>query len=220
MDAAIVKMILEGLGQTIYMTVTATAFAYLIGLPLGVLLILTGPAGLHEHLILYRIMDIAINLLRSVPFLILMVILIPFTRLIAGKSYGSTATVVPLVVAAVPFISRMVESALREVDTGVIEAAVSMGAGNKSLILKVLLGEARSSLVNGATIATVTILGYSAMAGVIGGGGLGDITIRYGYYRYETGMMMVTLVILVALVQLLQLIGTKIAKKIDRRIVS
>ena len=156
--------------------------------------------------------------LKLIPFLILLIMIMPFTRLIVGQSYGSTATVVPLVVSAAPFIARMVESSLLEVDHGVIEAAQSMGADNWTIIWKVLLTEARTSLIVGATIALGTILGYSAMAGTVGGGGLGDIAIRYGYYRYETNVMLITVVLLVLLVQIMQAIGMKISKKLDKRI--
>ena len=157
------------------------------------------------------------NIVRSIPFLILLILLIPFTRLVVGKSYGSTATVVPLVIAAGPFIARMVESSLKEVDEGVIEAARSMGAGNFRIIMKVLLVEARTSLINGATIAVGTILGYSAMAGTIGGGGLGDIAIRYGYHRYQADIMIVTVVLLIILVQIFQMVGTTLANRLDKR---
>ena len=158
-----------------------------------------------------------VNLLRSIPFLILLILVIPLTRFLVGKSYGSTATVVPLVIAAGPFIARMVESSLKEVDEGVIEAARSMGAGNFRIIMKVLLVEARTSLINGATIAVGTILGYSAMAGTIGGGGLGDIAIRYGYHRYQADIMIVTVVLLIILVQIFQMVGTTLANRLDKR---
>ena len=157
------------------------------------------------------------NILRSVPFLILLIMLIPFTKLVVGQSYGTRGTIVPLTVAAAPFIARLVESSLKEVDRGVIEAAQSMGAGKWTIITKVLIGEARTSLLVGVTISLGTILGYSAMAGVVGGGGLGDIAIRYGYYRWETGIMLLTVAVLVVLMQLLQGIGNLLSKKIDRR---
>ncbi len=157
-------------------------------------------------------------MLRSIPFLILLMLLIPFTRLLVGKSYGATATIVPLTMAAAPFIARLVESSLLEVDKGVIEAAQSMGAGTGDIVWKVLLAEARTSLIVGATIALGTILGYSAMAGAVGGGGLGDVAIRYGYYRYQADIMIVTVVLLVILVQILQMIGTMLSKKMDKRI--
>ena len=185
---------------------------------MGIILVVTAPGGLRPNAVIYKIMDFVVNIVRSVPFLILLIMIMPFTRLIVGKSYGSTATVVPLVVSAAPFIARMVESSLLEVDHGVIEAAQSMGASNWIIISKVMLTEARTSLIVGATIALGTILGYSAMAGTVGGGGLGDIAIRYGYYRYETGVMLITVVLLVLLVQIMQAIGMKISKKLDKRI--
>lgn len=158
-----------------------------------------------------------VNIVRSIPFLILLIMIIPLTRIIVGKSYGPTATIVPLTLAAAPFIARMVESSLLEVDHGVIEAAQSMGANLWTIIWKVMLAESRTSLLVNATIALGTILGYSAMAGAVGGGGLGDIAIRYGYYRYQTDIMLVTVVLLVLLVQLLQYIGMTISKKLDKR---
>ena len=194
-------MILKGIQETLYMTLLSTLMGYVIGLPMGVLLAVSDKDGLKPNRVLYRILDVIANIVRSIPFLILLILLIPFTRMIVGKSYGSTATVVPLVIAAGPFIARMVESSLKEVDEGVIEAARSMGASNLRIIVKVLLVEARTSLLNGATIAVGTILGYSAMAGTIGGGGLGDIAIRYGYHRYQADIMIVTVVLLVILVR-------------------
>ena len=216
MSEEIVKMLLEGTRDTLYMTLVATFFGYVIGLPLGIALTVTDKNGIRPNVVIYRILDVIVNIIRSIPFLIL-ILVIPFTRLVVGKSYGSSATIVPLVIAAAPFIGRMVESSLKEVDHGVIEAAESMGAGTFTIIWKVLLPEARTSLLVGVTIVIGTVLGYSAMAGVVGGGGLGDIAIRYGYYRYETGMMIITMVILVALVQILQGIGMLISKKLDRR---
>ena len=173
--------------------------------------------GLVPNTVAYKALDVIANIVRSIPFLILLILLIPFTRLVAGQSYGSSATVVPLVVAAIPFIARMVESSIKEVDPGVIEAAKSMGAGTLRIIWKVLLVEARTSLITGATIATGTILGYSAMAGTIGGGGLGDIAIRYGYYRYQSDIMIVTVVLLVVLVQVFQSAGMVVASRLDKR---
>lgn len=199
------------------MTLLSTLMGYIIGLPMGVLLAVSDKDGLKPNRVLYRILDVIANIVRSIPFLILLILLIPFTRLVVGKSYGSTATVVPLVIAAGPFIARMVESSLKEVDEGVIEAARSMGAGNFRIIMKVLLVEARTSLINGATIAVGTILGYSAMAGTIGGGGLGDIAIRYGYHRYQADIMIVTVVLLIILVQIFQMIGTTLANRLDKR---
>ena len=210
-------MILKGIQETLYMTLLSTLMGYVIGLPMGVLLAVSDKEGLKPNRVLYRILDVIANIVRSIPFLILLILLIPFTRMIVGKSYGSTATVVPLVIAAGPFIARMVESSLKEVDEGVIEAARSMGASNLRIIMKVLLVEARTSLINGATIAVGTILGYSAMAGTIGGGGLGDIAIRYGYHRYQADIMVVTVVLLVILVQIFQMIGTALANRLDKR---
>ena len=213
----VVDMILKGIQETLYMTLLSTLMGYVIGLPMGVLLAVSDKDGLKPNRVLYRILDVIANIVRSIPFLILLILLISFTRMIVGKSYGSTATVVPLVIAAGPFIARMVESSLKEVDEGVIEAARSMGASNLRIIVKVLLVEARTSLINGATIAVGTILGYSAMAGTIGGGGLGDIAIRYGYHRYQADIMIVTVVLLVILVQIFQMVGTTLANRLDKR---
>lgn len=217
MTGEIAAMLLEGLRDTLYMVLVSTFLGYVLGLPLGVMLAISDKSGIRPRPLLYRALDIVTNILRSVPFLILLILLIPVTKAIVGKSYGSTATIVPLTISAAPFIGRMVESSLKEVDHGVIEAAQSMGAKDRTIIVKVLLGEARISLLVGLTISLGTILGYSAMAGVIGGGGLGDIAIRYGYYRYETGIMIITVVVLVALVQILQWIGMRLAAKLDRR---
>lgn len=210
-------MLLEGTRDTLYMTLVSTLFGYVLGLPLGIVLAVTDKGGIRENKVVYKILDLISNILRSIPFLILLILVIPLTKLIVGKSYGSSATIVPLVIAAAPFIGRMVESSIKEVDRGVIEAAQSMGAGTWQIIRKILIPEAKTSLLVGVTIAIGTILGYSAMAGVVGGGGLGDIAIRYGYYRYETGVMLVTIVILVALVQILQGMGMMISRKLDHR---
>lgn len=213
----VISMIIRGIGETLYMTCFATAFGYVLGLPWGIVLAVTDKEGIRPNVGVYRVLDVITNIMRSIPFLILLILMIPFTRFIVGKSYGSTATIVPLVVSAAPFIARMVESSLKEVDHGVIEAAQSMGASIMQIILKVLLVEARVSLVTGATITFGTILGYSAMAGTVGGGGLGDIAIRYGYYRYQGDIMIVTVILLVVLQQLFSLMGMKIAAKIDKR---
>ena len=200
------------------MTIYSTFFGYVFGLPLGIALAVTGKNGIRPNKAVYKILDLIANIVRSIPFLILLILLMPFTRFIIGKSYGSTATIVPLTIAAIPFIGRMVESSLNEVDGGVIEAAKSMGVSNFGIITRVLLVEARTSILVGVTIAIGTILGYSAMAGVIGGGGLGDIAIRYGYYRYQFDIMIVTVILLVLLVQIFQSAGMFLAKKLDRRI--
>ncbi|MGB4438564.1 MAG: methionine ABC transporter permease [Sedimentibacter sp.] len=212
-------MLIEGTLDTLYMTFISTVFAYILAFPLGIALVITKRDGLHPMGFLNRILDVAINIGRSIPFLILLIAVIPLTKLIAGKSYGSTATIVPLVIASTPFIARLIESSLQEVDHGVIEAAQSMGASLSTIVLKVLVPEAKSSLIVGGTIAIGTILSYSAMAGVVGGGGLGDIAIRYGYYRYQTDIMVITVILLVILVQVLQMIGMKIASKTDKRII-
>lgn len=216
-DSSMTVMMLEGIRDTVYMTVVSTFFGYLIGIPLGIALTLTDKNGLRQNQAVYRLLDVIINITRSVPFLILLIVVMPLTKLLAGKSYGSTATIVPLTLAAAPLIGRMVESSLKEVNKGVIEAAVSMGAKTGTIVLKVLMGEARTSLLVGVTIVLGTVLGYSAMAGVVGGGGLGDIAIRYGYYRYDTSVMLVTLVFIVAIVQLMQFVGTLLAKRMDHR---
>ena len=217
LDETMIKMLLEGIWDTCYMTLVSTFFGYLIGLPLGIALTLTDEKGIAPNRTVCRILDVIINITRSIPFLILLILVMPLTKAIVGKTYGSTATIVPLTLAAAPFIGRMVESSLKEVPAGVIEAALSMGAKTGTIVWKVLIGEARTSLLVGATIVLGTVLGYSAMAGVIGGGGLGDIAIRYGYYRYDTGVMLVTLVFIVAIVQLLQGLGNLAARKIDHR---
>ena len=212
--SATTDMIITGIGQTLYMTILSTVVGYVFGLPLGVMLAVSDKDGLRPNKAVYKVLDVISNIIRSIPFLILLILIIPLTRIIVGQSYGSSATVVPLVVAAIPFIGRMVESSIKEVDAGVVEAARSMGASDLRIIVKVLLLESRTSLITGATIAIGTILGYSAMAG---GGGLGDIAIRYGYYRYESQIMIVTVILLVVLVQVFQSIGMIIASKLDKR---
>lgn len=215
--SATTDMIITGIGQTLYMTILSTVVGYVFGLPLGVMLAVFDKDGLRPNKAVYKVLDVISNIIRSIPFLILLILIIPLTRLIVGQSYGSSATVVPLVVVAIPFIGRMVESSIKEVDAGVVEAARSMGASDLRIIVKVLLLESRTSLITGATIAIGTILGYSAMAGSVGGGGLGDIAIRYGYYRYESQIMIVTVILLVVLVQVFQSIGMIIASKLDKR---
>lgn len=217
LDSAIVNMLLEGTMATLYMTLFSTFFGYVVGLPLGIILTVTDKDGIKPNAAVYKVLDFIVNIFRSIPFLILLILVMPVTKAIVGKTYGSTATIVPLVIAAAPFIGRMVESSLKEVDKGVVEAAQSMGAGTWTIIWKVLLAEARTSLLVGVTIVIGTIFGYSAMAGTIGGGGLGDIAIRYGYYRYEAGIMIVTIVIMVVMIQILQGIGMMLSKKYDRR---
>ncbi len=217
MSQAVIMMIVRGIGETLAMVILSTIFGYAFGLPLGVVLYSADKDGIKPNPTLYRILDFCVNISRSIPFIILLVVIIPFTKMLVGKSYGTAATIVPLTISAIPFIGRMVESSLKEVDKGVIEAAQSMGASNFQIITGVLLREALPSLVNGITICLGTIVGYSAMAGAVGGGGLGDIAIRYGYYRYQSDIMIVTLIIIVILVQLFQFAGSRIARKIDKR---
>ena len=217
-DASVWQMLAEGTADTLYMTFASTVFAYLLGLPMGIILVVSAKGGLRPNPVLNKTLDCVVNILRSIPFLILLIMLIPFTRFVLGRAYGSTATIIPLTVAAAPFVARLVESSLLEVDKGVVEAAQSMGAGLWTIIFKVLLAESRISLLVGGTIALGTILGYSAMAGAVGGGGLGDIAIRYGYKRYQADIMMVTVVLLVILVQIMQWAGMKLSRKLDHRL--
>lgn len=216
-DEKVIQMILEGIRDTLYMTLVSTFFGYVIGLPFGIILNVTKKDGLKPNKIIYSIGDFICNIIRSVPFLILLILLIPFTRLVVGKSYGSTATIVPLVICAAPYIARVVEASLNEVDAGVIEAARAMGASNLQIIFKVMLVEAKVSLLNGVTITTGILLGYSAMSGTVGGGGLGDIAVRYGYYRWQTDIMVVTVVLLIIIFQIIQHLGSFIAAWTDHR---
>ncbi len=213
----IVQMLLVETGASLYMTLTSTLLGYLLGLPMGIILAVTAKEGIHPNPVIYRIFDVISNVTRSIPFLIMAILLIPFTRFLIGKSYGPTATVISLTISAAPYIARMVESSINEVDAGVIEAARSMGASNVQIVFQVLLVEARTSLITGATIALGTIFGYSAMAGAIGGGGLGDVAVRYGYYRWQTGIMIITVILIIILFQIFQMIGMKIAANLDRR---
>ena len=212
MNDKVISMLIEGIGETLYMTLGSVIAGYIIGLPLGIILYVSGEKGLKPCKPLYKIIDIICNIIRSIPFLILLILLIPVTRTIVGQSYGSTATIVPLVVCAAPYIARVVESSLTDVDAGVIEAARAMGANNFQIITKVLLVEAKTSLMTGFTITTGLLLGYSAMSGTVGGGGLGDIAVRYGYY-----IMIVTVVLLIVIFQIIQNIGTKLSAKLDHR---
>ena len=205
--------------ETFYVTVLSTAFALVLGLPLGVLLV----AGEKDGVLplpkpVLSALNVVINLLRSIPFLILMIMVFPLSRLIIGTAVGTTATIVPLVVAAFPFVARLVESSLREVDPNIIEAAQSMGATPMQIVCKVMIPESVPSLIQNATIALTTILGYSAMSGIIGGGGLGKVAIDYGYYRYKYLVMFAAVILLILLVQLFQTVGTRLAVKCDKRL--
>ena len=217
-DATTINMLVKGIWETIYMVFLSSALSYVIGIPLGIALVVTDKEGISPVPLFNKVLGLIINLLRSVPFIILLIMVLPITKFIVGKTLGSNATVVPLIIAAAPYIGRMVESSLKEVDAGVIEAAKSMGASTWQIIVKVLLPEAKPSLLVGAAISVTTILGYSAMAGFTGGGGLGDIAIRYGYHRYQTDMMMVTVVLLVIIVQLIQEVAMRMSRKSDKRI--
>lgn len=207
-----------GLLETLYMTLISAALSYVLGLPLGLVLVATDKDGVHPCPALNRALGTVVNALRSVPFLILLFTVLPVTRFLTGTTIGPTATIVPLTIAAAPFVARMVESSVREVDRGVIEASLSMGASTMQIVLRVLLPEALPSLINGAAIATTTLLGYSAMAGICGGGGLGAIAINYGYYRGQVDVMLVMVLILILVVQLIQMLGERIAKCSDKRI--
>ena len=218
MDDKLIQLILQGISETFYMVIISTLASYILGVPLGVLVYATGTGGIKENKAINTVTSLIINVVRSIPFLILLVAILPFTRLVVGTTIGSTASIVPLVVAAVPFVARMVESSLKEVDPGVVEAAKAMGSTDAQIVFKVLIPEAVPSLLLGMTIAIGTILGYSAMAGFVGGGGLGAIAVNYGYYRYQTKIMLVTVALLVIIVQLFQEGGIKIVNKIDRRI--
>lgn len=217
LDSSTVVMIAKGLLETLYMTVFSTCAAYLIGLPLGIILVVSAEGSILPRPALNKVLNVLVNLTRSVPFLILLIAVLPITRFITGTTIGSTATVVPLIIAAAPFVARLVESSIKEVDRGIVEAALSMGAAPFEIITKVMIPEAKPSLIVGSAIATTTILGYSAMAGIVGGGGLGDIAIRYGYYRYQNDIMIATVVLLIVVVQVFQDIGMKISVKQDKR---
>ncbi|MDO4380278.1 MAG: methionine ABC transporter permease [Clostridia bacterium] len=205
--------------ETIYVTVLSTLFAIIIGLPLGVLIV-AGENGkiLRVPKPILKFIDIVINLLRSVPFLILMIMVFPLTRLIVGTPVGTVASIVPLVIAAFPFVARLVEGSLREINPAIIETAQSMGASPFQIIMKVMIPESVPSLISNATIAVTTVLGYAAMSGVIGGGGLGKIAINYGYYRYQYLIMTIAVVFLIVLVQIFQSLGTHLATKCDKRL--
>ena len=215
---ALTNTYIVGIFETLYMTIISTLLAYVIGLPLGIILYVTSKDGTKPNTYVYNILGVIINILRSVPFLILLVVVIPLTRAIVGTSIGSVATIVPLTIASFPFVARMVESSVKEVDLGVIEAAQAMGTPTFKLITKVIIPEAKPSLLVGLAISITTILGYTATAGVCGGGGLGAIAINYGYYRFNRNIMYVAVVLLVIIVQIFQTIGMKIATKTDKRL--
>jgi D-methionine transport system permease protein len=203
--------------DTLYMVGVATLFTIVLGLPLGVLLVATDSRGLTPAPVLNQVVGVIVNAARSLPFIILLVAVIPFTRLVTGTSIGATAAIVPLTLAAIPFFARVAETSLREVDRGLVEAAQAMGCAPGQIIVKVLIPEALPSLILGVTITIISLIGYSAMAGAIAGGGLGDLAIRYGYQRFETGIMLITVVLLIVLVQGIQVLGNTLARKVSRR---
>jgi D-methionine transport system permease protein len=203
--------------ETLYMTFAAAAFVVVAGVPLGVLLVTTDKGGIWEQLWLNRILGAIVNIGRSAPFIILMVAIVPLTRFLVGTTIGTTAAIVPLVVAAVPFMGRVVEQSLREVEPGLVEAAVAMGSSNWQIIFKVLIPEALSSLIRGFALMIISVMGYSAMAGAIGGGGLGDLAVKYGYMRFQTDVMIWCLVVLVVLVQLVQFLGDRLAARFTHK---
>lgn len=213
----LVNLLVEALGQTITMVLASGIIGFLFGIPLGILLHITKEKGLIENKLLNKSLSIFINIGRSIPFIILLVAIIPFTRFVVGTSIGTAAAIVPLTIGAIPFIARLVESALLEIPSGLVEAAQAMGASPLQIIFKVLLPEALPGIISGATITLVTLVSYSAMAGAVGGGGLGDVGIRYGYQRFDASVMLITVFILIILVQLIQSIGDHWVKRINHR---
>ncbi|WP_455819486.1 methionine ABC transporter permease [Clostridium butyricum] len=210
------EIIVKALIETLKMVFVSTTFSVILGFIPAIILTVTARDGLKPNRIIYNILDFIVNTLRSFPFVILMVIVVPLTKLIAGKSIGTEAAMVPLTIAAAPFVARIIESSLREVDKGVIEAAKSFGASNMQIIFKVMLKEAIPSIVSGITLTIISIVGYSAMAGAIGGGGLGDVAIRYGYQRFQTDMMVATCIILIVIVHALQILGNYFYNKLSK----
>ncbi|CUN79108.1 methionine ABC transporter permease [Mitsuokella jalaludinii] len=217
MSADMIPLLTKALGETVYMVVVSMVIATIIGMPLGVLLHTTSKGQILESLAVNRIVGAIVNAVRSIPFIILLVAIIPFTRLLVGSAIGTTAAMVPLVIAAIPFIGRQVETSLKEVPFGLVEAAQSMGATPAQIIWKVLLPESMSSIVAQLTTVIISLVGESAMAGAVGGGGLGDLAIRYGYQRFRPEIMLATVVILIVLVQLVQFVGNTLAKRLDKR---
>ncbi|MBU5292671.1 methionine ABC transporter permease [Anaerosalibacter bizertensis] len=211
------ELLIPSLLETLYMVFFSTIFSLIIGFPLGILLVITEKGGIWEKPLLNQILSGIINILRSFPFIILMILVFPLSRIIVGSTIGTTATIVPLSIAAAPFVARVIESALKEVDRGVIEASLSMGATVSQIVFKVLIPEAMPSLVMGITLTIINLIGYSAMAGAIGGGGLGDLAIRYGLYRFKTNIMVASVIIIIILVQGIQFLGNKIAISIDKK---
>ena len=215
MDSKIIDVMIQAVGQTVYMVFFSTLFASILGFILGIVVTVTSPKGLKPNKIIYNVLDLIINVLRSFPFIILIVFIIPLTRAIVGTPIGEAAAIVPLTIAAAPFVARIIESSLKEVDSGVIEAAKSFGASNTQIIFKVMLKEAVPSIISGLTLTIINIIWYSAMAGSVGAGGLGKVAISYGYQRYQTDVMIVTVIILIIMVQGLQSLGNYLYKKLS-----
>lgn len=215
MDSKIIDIMIQAVGQTVYMVFFSTLFASILGFILGIVVTVTSPKGLKPNKIIYNVLDLIINVLRSFPFIILIVFIIPLTRAIVGTPIGEAAAIVPLTIASAPFVARIIESSLKEVDSGVIEAAKSFGASNTQIIFKVMLKEAVPSIISGLTLTIINIIGYSAMAGSVGAGGLGKVAISYGYQRYQTDVMIVTVIILIIMVQGLQSLGNYLYKKLS-----
>lgn len=215
MDSKIIDVMIQAVGQTVYMVFFSTLFSSILGFILGIVVTVTSPKGLKPNKIIYNVLDLIINVLRSFPFIILIVFIIPLTRAIVGTPIGEAAAIVPLTIAAAPFVARIIESSLKEVDSGVIEAAKSFGASNTQIIFKVMLKEAVPSIISGLTLTIINIIGYSAMAGSVGAGGLGKVAISYGYQRYQTDVMIVTVIILIIMVQGLQSLGNYLYKKLS-----
>jgi D-methionine transport system permease protein len=214
MSQTMLFLVLNATLETIYMVLIASIIAIIVGLPLGVLLYTSKKGNIMAQPMVHQSLAALINITRSIPFIILMIAIIPFTRLIVGSAIGTSAAIVPLSVCAMPFIARIVENALLEVPKGLIEAAIAMGATPKQIIYKVLIPEAFPGIINGLTLTVVSLIGYSAMAGAVGGGGLGDVAVRYGYQRFDVNIMLVTIAIMVILVQVIQYLGDKIAKRL------
>lgn len=203
--------------ETLYMVFFSTLFSIILGLPLGILLVVTEKGGIWEKPLFYKILDGIINILRSFPFIILMILIFPLSKLIVGRTIGTTAAIVPLSIAAAPFVARVMQSSLLEVDKGIIESSLSMGASSSQIIIKVLLPEALPSIVLGITLTIINIIGYSAMAGAIGAGGLGDLAIRFGLYRFQTDVMVASVIVIIVLVQAIQFLGNRLAIKINKK---
>lgn len=214
--ADLFELLLPSLGQTLYMVSVSTIVSLALGFPIGILLVATEKGGLWEMPIINSIVGTIVNVTRSFPFLILMIVLFPLSSAIVGTKIGTTAAIVPLSIAAAPFVARIIESSLREVDKGVIEAVSSMGATNMEIIFKVMIPEAMPSLVSNITLTIINLIGYSAMAGIIGGKGLGDLAIRYGYYRYDGKVMTASVIVIIIMVQIVQFIGNNIALAINK----